>query len=582
MTMNYTELKQLVAKHSHEYYDLNRPTITDQEWDSLYDQLCAIENKQGWRDPDSPTIRVGGSPGKVRNPYKLYSLQKSYDPSEIGSEFSVVLPKLDGANLSLIYRKNQLALALTRGNGEYGEDVTHLMKECQGVPQTIDIEEAVIVGECVTDNEVDNFRNYVSGALGLKEVTEFATRGIRFISHDVLGLEIDYTARMKIVKNAGFHTVFEEDLCGRYPQDGVVYRIDSWKESMRLGYTSKYPRFAIALKERGTLLATTRLQSVEWVVGRTGAVNPVGHVDPVDIDGATISRVTLHNLEFIESHNLGVGDLIQIERSGGVIPKFVSVLESHPSSQTIDKLHAEQAIGTSLRRQGPKLFCDDESKRSTVKLLEHFIRTMEIKGLGPASIRKMGLTHPVDLYSPQPWHQLGANGSKIQEELDRSKIKPYSQVLAALGIPGVGRSMSKDIVAQLSQFSRLREIEYVDIQGVGPKTVDNILTWLEVNEEWVETLPLQLKEDLSVENLMATSTSKKVCVTGKLDMTRNQITDHLAKFGYQVTNTVTKDCIALISGDNNTTSSKAKRAESLGIKIINYWDNRAEILKGIV
>lgn len=580
--MDYTDLKQLVKKLSHEYYDLARPTVSDEEWDALYDQLRAIESRQGWKDSDSPTLHVGGEAGKVRHPFKLYSLQKSYDRAEIGAEYDVRVPKLDGTNLSLIYREGKLDLALTRGNGEYGEDVTHLMRHCHGVPQSINISDAVIVGECVTDNEVENFRNYVSGALGLKEASEFADRNIRFIAHDYLGVRNNYRARMSIVKNAGFSTIFEEDLCGQYPQDGVVYRIDSWKECERLGYTSKYPRFAIALKERGALLAVTRLQSVEWVIGRTGAVNPVGHVDPVDIDGAQISRVTLHNLEFIENHELGVGDLIQIERSGGVIPKFIQVLEKHPSSQRIDKFHAEQAIGTSLRRQGPKLFCDDDSKRSTVKLLEHFIRTMEIKGLGPASIKKMGLTHPVDLYTPQPWHTLGANGSKIESELDRSRTKPYAQVLAALGIPGVGRSMSRDIVEVLPQFSQLREIEYQTIAGVGPKTVESILTWLEVNEEWVETLPVQLKQDLSVEAVMNATTSRKVCVTGKLDMTRNQISDHLAKFGYQVTNTVTKDCVALISGDDNPSSSKAKRAESLGIKIINYWNNRAEILKGIV
>jgi len=580
--MDYITLKKLVQQLSHEYYDLAKPSVTDEEWDALYDQLRSTEDRQGWRDSDSPTLRVGGASGKIRHPYKLYSLQKSYDISTIGSEYNIRVPKLDGTNLSLIYRNGRLDRAITRGNGEMGEDVTHLMQYCAGVPQTISLDTAVIVGECVTDNEVENFRNYVSGALGLKSADEFRERNIRFIAHDLLGVQSDYTVRMKIVKSAGFNTVFEEDLCGQYPQDGVVYRIDSWKECERLGYTSKYPRFAIALKERGALLAATRLQSVEWVVGRTGAVNPIGHVDPVEIDGAQISRVTLHNLEFIESHKLGVGDYIQIERSGGVIPKFIRVLEPHPSSQRIDQFHAEQAIGCSLRRQGPKLFCDDDSKQSTVKLLEHFIRTMEIKGLGPASIKKMGLTHPVDLYSPQPWHQLGANGSKIQDELERSCTKPYSQALAALGIPGVGRSMSRDIVAKLPTFSQLREIEYVTIEGVGPKTVESILTWLEVNEEWVYTLPVQLVQDLSVEAVLNTSGNKKVCVTGKLDMTRNQITDHLAQFGYQVTNTVTKDCVALISGDNDSTSSKAKRAESLGIKIINYWDNRAEILKGIV
>ena len=148
-------------------------------------------------------------------------------------------------------------------------------------------------------------------------MSEFRSRNLRFIAHEFLGVPMNYTAKMKVLANAGFHTVFDEELCSKYPQDGLVYRIDDWRTCERLGYTSKYPRFAIALKERNSLVATTTLKEVLWTVGRTGAVNPTGLVEPVVLDGATVSRVTLHNMEFILSHDLGLGDLIQIERAGG-------------------------------------------------------------------------------------------------------------------------------------------------------------------------------------------------------------------------------------------------------------------------
>ena len=186
-------------------------------------------------------------------------------------------------------------LAVTRGDGEFGENVTHLTPGLLGIPEYIN-NDFIINGECVTDNEVDNFRNYVSGALGLLDLEEFKSRKIRFIAHDLLGVEMSFTAKMDILKNAGFHTVFSK-ICDNYPQDGLVYRINDWQTCKRLGYTSKYPRFAIALKERNSLVATTTLKEVLWVVGRTGAVNPTGVVEPVVLDGATVSRVTLHNME---------------------------------------------------------------------------------------------------------------------------------------------------------------------------------------------------------------------------------------------------------------------------------------------
>lgn len=578
--MNYKELKQLIQKHNQAYYDNSASMITDAEYDQLYDKLENMEKAQGWRDHDSPTKHVGGAAGKITHPYKLYSLRKIYEgEEELEPWMDVKVPKIDGTNLTLIYRRGKLKMGLTRGNGEQGTDVTHLVGMLKGAPTKIDLDydEVVVNGECVTDNNVENFRNYVSGALGLDSPSEFAQRNIRFIAHDWLGVSMDYEPRMKILKNAGFFTVFEEQAWD-YPKDGIVYRCNSYAKSQQLGYTSKYPRFAVALKQRMTETATTTLQDVLWVVGRTGTVNPTGVVDPVVLDDATISRVTLHNIGIIEEHCLGLGDTIQIERAGGVIPKFIGVVDHSEHGIKINKYHAEQTIGVQTKRDGPRLMVTDKNNINTSKVLEHFIKTLDIKGLGPASVKKMGLTHPVDLFEDQNWDKLGANGSKVEAEIERSKTKPYDIVLASLGISGVGRRAAKLIVSKIPAFRNLRDIETTEIKGIGPSTVESVLSWLDENEEWVNTLPLQLEQNVTVEDVVGTP-ARKVCITGKLDMTRGDLGDRLEKLGFKVTSTVTKDCYALITG-GDTTSSKYKRAVTLGITIIDYWSSQKNVLSG--
>jgi len=579
--MNYQELKKTVAYHCEQYYDYNTPIISDLEFDKLYDQLIGIEKHQGWADFDSPTLRIGGKPGKVKHIRPLYSLKKTYDKAEVDTLFTVETPKIDGANVNPLYIKGKLKLVLTRGDGEFGEDVTHLAKYITDLPLSIQTNVPVIpiTGECVTLNKVENFRNYVSGALGLLDEEEFKTRQIAFIAHDWLGTSINYTNRMSILKNMGFKTVLEKEYCSQFPQDGLVYRLDSQAECERLGYTSKYPRFAIALKERGVLTAETTLQDVLWVIGRTGTVNPVGIVSPVILDGATITRVTLHNLDFILSHSLGLGDTVEIERAGGIIPKLVRVVTHATFNSKIDKRHAELAIGEELRQDGPRLLVSGASQHTSKKLLEHFIKTLGIKGLGSASITKLGLIHPSDLYQPQQWQILGANGSKIEAEIERSKTKPYSLVLAAIGIPGVGESTAKRITLQIPTFERLRDVETIQIEGIGPKTIESILAWLDVNEDWVEQLPLQLVQNESVETVLNTSSLKKVCITGKLDMTRGDLAEILSTKGFVVKDTVTKDCYALITA-GDISSTKYNRAQELSIKIIDYWTHRNDILAG--
>lgn len=577
--MTYEELKSLVVKHCHLYYDKSAPEISDADFDKLYDDLERVEKAQGWVAYDSPTIKVGGTSGKITHPVKLYSLRKVYDPNEVDDFYDVKAPKIDGANLTLVYRRGKLKLALTRGNGEMGDDVTHLAITIKNVPTRIqtDYDQVIINGECVTDNTVENFRNYVSGALGLKSAEEFKDRNIKFIAHDMLGVAMNYTTRMAIVQNMGFATVLDKD-ADTYPCDGVVFRINDYKKCQSLGYTSKYPRFAVALKPREANTVITTLQDVIWVIGRTGTVNPTGIIDPVVLEDATISRVTLHNIGIIEEHNLGIGDKIEIERAGGVIPKFLRVIEHSKHEIKITEKHAEIGVGTSVRREGPRLMVADKNIINTAKVMEHFVKTMEIKGLGPANIEKMGLSHPIDLYEEDDWDDLGAIGIKIQDEIDKSKNKPYELVLAALGIPGVGKSVAKLIVQKIPTFKNLKDIQYTDIKGIGPATIESIMTWLEENEDWVYQLPLKLEQSISVADLI-TKPGRKICITGKMDMTRNDLGEILQKLGFKVVPSVTKDCYALITA-GDTSSSKYVKAKQLDIRIVDYWSSKKDVLAG--
>ena len=181
------------------------------------------------------------------------------------------------------------------------------------------------------------------------------------------------------------------------------------------------------------------------------------------------------------------------------------------------------------------------------------------------------------MYQSQPWHLLGANGAKIKDEIERSKTKPYHVVLSALGIPSIGTSVCERVAKALSRFDRLREIEYTDIDGIGPKTVEKVLIWLDLNEDWVLKLPLQLEEDIDW-TLEPTKSKGKVCITGKADMTKKQLEDVLKDHGYTISSSVTKDCDFLIQAGES--SSKTKKAERYGIKIVDYWTNKIDIIQG--
>lgn len=558
--MDYKSLKTILLHHDKLYYDDNNPQLPDAEYDALFDQLNAMEQKQGWRDSDSPTQRINSNVGKIRHPHTLYSIKKVYDEKEV--EFPLCLPKLDGANLSASYKNGNLNTLLTRGNGEFGQSCIHLASAIKDLPTSVD-SEYVFLGEAMTDNlDAENYRNYVSGALGLDSVEEARTRNLRFIVHDVLGLKADYLDRLAYAESKGFDTVLQD--MSMYPQDGLVYRVKTWAEEQTLGYTAKYPRFIVALKKKESFSAATNLIDVEWAVGRSGVVTPIGLVDPVQLDGAIVSRLTLHNMEFIETHNLGRGDTILIERQ--ITPQFVKVIQ-HSEYPRFDLHDVKSAINADVYRVGPKLYTDSDSG---FRLVEHYVKSLEIKGIGPASIKKLNIQHPIDLYSAD-WDSLGKVAGGIKEELYRPK--PYSQVLGSLGIPGVGKIMAKKIVQHISRFEDLETINHIEIPGFAQKSKEKILAWLDVNADWVYDLPYTLEE------VVEETAARKICISGKLDMTKKELGDRLSKFGFKLVDNVTKDCYILISDGKE--SGKYKSAVKYGIPVMDYYKNRINILQGL-
>ena len=303
---------ELIKKASKAYYE-GSPIMSDEEFDILVDET-------GF---DSVGYSVDGL--KQKHAWPLYSLQKVFSgettPPDYGKEEVIVTPKLDGSAISILYRDGKLLTALTRGDGKEGLVITDKVKLL--VPNTSSYNELhQVTGEVVAHKSIKNARNYCAGALNLKDLNEFKTRELRFIAYDRLQPAYDsYDKNLATLQDDGFDTVLDSDW-SEYPQDGTVFRLNSYNAFDNLGFTSHHPRGAYALKTRKEG-QVTRLIDVVWQVGKSGVVSPVGIVEPVDIDGATVSKATLHNMAYITELNLEIGCDVEIIRSGDIIPRIV-------------------------------------------------------------------------------------------------------------------------------------------------------------------------------------------------------------------------------------------------------------------
>ena len=325
-------LKHLLEQASKAYYE-GKPIMPDYQFDEiakLYD----------WKN-----VGYEGNEDRIKHKYKIYSLQKFFKGDdkanyyfETFSDYEIVeTPKLDGACISLLYKKGILVQALTRGDGIEGIDITDKIILSNIVPHKLkymdysqgDVsnasDESMVTGEVVAPKSITNSRNYSAGALNLKDTSEFISRDLTFVAHDLQPAEDFYTFSMDFLQYSGFNVITEGDW-GQFPHDGRVFRINLTSEFRKWGHTSHHPRGAYALKEQQEIQQTI-LKDVIWQVGKSGQVSPVAVLEPVEIGGAIVQRATLHNIAYIEDLGLEIGCRVEVIRSGEIIPRIVRVIE---------------------------------------------------------------------------------------------------------------------------------------------------------------------------------------------------------------------------------------------------------------
>jgi len=312
-------MRDFLEKASIAYYS-GYPLISDAEFD-------ALSAKYGYNAVGN--VVTDGIP----HLHKMYSLQKVFSLDDIPTPNSkyICTPKLDGAAVSLTYVNGHLALALTRGDGNIGRDITDKLEML--VPNSISFKgEVFITGEVVCPSTVTNARNVAAGSLNLKDLEEFKTRPLTFVAYDVQGVQYElYTEALSLLAQEGFNTVDTFDYAN-YPTDGMVYRINSRKSFDKMGHTAHHPRGAFALKEQKKGVHT-ELLDVVWQVGKSGVVSPVAILDPVEVEGAIVGRATLHNIEYIRSLELEIGCTVEVIRSGEIIPRILRRVD-HPKNSS--------------------------------------------------------------------------------------------------------------------------------------------------------------------------------------------------------------------------------------------------------
>ena len=324
--MTYTspsERAELIEVAAKAYYE-GSPILSDEEFDGLCAQ--ASWDEVGYTLPEDETK-------KFTHTYPLYSLQKHYEeegasPLSVYPGKLIATPKLDGASVALSYGSGKLVQILTRGDGKEGVDITEKFIAKGLAPSSIPIEDILIqvVGEVVSPKSIPNSRNYAAGSLNLKSIDEFVSRDLSFIVHGCSPFRQDtFSKDMELLSSFGFSVVTEGNY-DHFPQDGIVYRIDNNKDYQDQGKTSHHPKGAFALKERKTGVETTLLDVV-WQVGKSGVISPVAILDPIVIDGANISRATLHNIQYIQDLNLEIGCQVEVIRSGDIIPRIIKRIE---------------------------------------------------------------------------------------------------------------------------------------------------------------------------------------------------------------------------------------------------------------
>lgn len=563
------QLRADLHRHNYNYYVLNAPEISDKEFDDRMRELQELEKEHPeCQDDNSPTMRVGSDLNKnftqVAHKYPMLSLGNTYSESEVtdfydrvkkalNEDFEICCElKYDGTSISLTYENGKLVRAVTRGDGEKGDDVTDNVKTIRTIPLVLHgsyPESFEIRGEILMPWEVfeelnrekeareeplfANPRNAASGTLKLQNSAIVASRKLDAYLYYLLGEELPCDGHYENLQAAagwGFktsehmkkaHSLEEVFEYIRYwdterknlpvATDGIVLKVNSMRQQKNLGFTAKSPRWAIAYKFQAER-ALTRLNKVTYQVGRTGAVTPVANLDPVQLSGTIVKRASLHNADIIEGLDLHIGDMVYVEKGGEIIPKITGVDKDARSMLIGEKVkfitHCPECGSKLIRYEGEAAhYCPNETScPPQIKgKIEHFIsrKAMNIDGLGPETVDmfyRLGLIkNTADLYqlTADDIKNLDRMGEKSAENIikgiEASKEVPFERVLFALGIRFVGETVAKKIAKSFNDIDELENAnleKLINIDEIGEKIAQSILTYFTnpLNRELIERL----------------------------------------------------------------------------------------------
>ena len=563
------QLRADLHRHNYNYYVLNAPEISDKEFDDRMRELQELEKEHPeYQDDNSPTMRVGSDLNKnftqVAHKYPMLSLGNTYSESEVtdfydrvkkalNEDFEICCElKYDGTSISLTYENGKLVRAVTRGDGEKGDDVTDNVKTIRTIPLVLHgsyPESFEIRGEILMPWEVfeelnlekeareeplfANPRNAASGTLKLQNSAIVASRKLDAYLYYLLGEELPCDGHYENLQAAagwGFktsehmkkaHSLEEVFEYIRYwdterknlpvATDGIVLKVNSMRQQKNLGFTAKSPRWAIAYKFQAER-ALTRLNKVTYQVGRTGAVTPVANLDPVQLSGTIVKRASLHNADIIEGLDLHIGDMVYVEKGGEIIPKITGVDKDARSMLIGEKgkfiTHYPECGSKLIRYEGEAAhYCPNETScPPQIKgKIEHFIsrKAMNIDGLGPETVDmfyRLGLIkNTADLYqlTVDDIKNLDRMGEKSAENIikgiEASKEVPFERVLFALGIRFVGETVAKKIAKSFNDIDELENAnleKLINIDEIGEKIAQSILTYFTnpLNRELIERL----------------------------------------------------------------------------------------------
>ena len=641
------ELVTTLNRASHAYYVMDDLIISDMQYDKLYDELRNLEAETGTVLPESPTIRVGDTTLKEfaqhRHISPLWSMDKVQSMEELDAWVQrteklaesenlqyYVEYKFDGLTLNLTYRNGELVQAATRGNGTVGEAILPQARTIHSVPKTIPYRGLLEVqGECImrlstlekynrtAKEPLKNARNAAAGALRNLDPAVTASRHLDAFFYQVGTIENppydSQPGMLDFLRENGFQVSpylgsskgrkgLEEcirDIEQRRSEldwliDGVVIKVGDYALRERMGYTEKFPRWAVAYKFKAEE-AVTKLLDVTWELGRTGKLTPLAHLEPVDFYGVTVRKATLNNLGDIKRKDVAIGCDVWIRRSNDVIPEIMGRAGGpRPGERPIEKPEVCPACGSRLTERGAHLFCMNREtcRPQAVARLVHFAgrEAMDIDGFSEKTAGQlydqMGVKQPADLYTLTPMDFLMLDGFKekkagnLTEALEKSKHCQLDAFLFALGIPNVGRKTARDLAQRFGSLEKLKAADedaltaIPDIGGIVAGSITEYFSFPE-NNQMIERL---FAAGVHPEELNAASegvfSGMSIVVTGTLPtLNRKQAEDLIRSRGGNAAGSVSKKTAFVVVGED--AGSKLTKALSLGIETV----DEAELIR---